>query len=69
MSGLKQQYTKNAEQLRGMLERAQKAGKPKVNGFTIAQLEDRAAEYERIAALSEQEIVEHVAGVLNRRAL
>jgi hypothetical protein len=63
--GLKAQYTANAAGLRKMLEKAINTGRP-VNGFSEGQLRDRVAEYERLAAMSEEDLRAWVSRVLSK---
>lgn len=54
-------YTKNAAGLRGLLAKAERAPQRKVNGYTIDQLRETLARYERFATLPDAEMETHLA--------
>lgn len=49
---LEQQYARNAQQLRGLLARAESTGR-KANGYTAPQLRELVARYEQLAGIGE----------------
>jgi hypothetical protein len=59
-SPIRQQYTKNLEQMRGMLERARKVAPKKFLGYTVEKLEESVARFENIVAMDDAELSAHL---------
>ena len=59
MDNIRAQYGKNAEQLAGLLARAERTGK-NANGFTAEQLRERVSEYYRLATATDTELRAHL---------
>jgi hypothetical protein len=60
-AALRRQYAKNAAQLAEMRDKARRTGRT-VGGFTLVELEDRAATFARLAAGTDDEIINAVRG-------
>jgi hypothetical protein len=68
-SRMRQQYAKNLEQMRGMLEKARKVAPKKVGGYTVAQLEGHVARFEEIVAMDDETLQAHLSTMLGTKVM